>query len=72
LLGARKSKLEQDDETHISALEYHDILEEFNFDFHLKIFSGILPQAKEHFEIMQTKCSKKALFVLTKIINTTV
>lgn len=73
------SKPEQDGETHISAQEYHDAaLQEFNFNFHLKLFAGILPQAKKLFEIMQTKCknirwcSRKALFVLSETIKTIV
>jgi hypothetical protein len=39
----KASKPEQDGETHISAQEYHDVLQEFNFNFHLIILAGILP-----------------------------
>ncbi|KDR18839.1 zinc finger MYM-type protein 1-like [Zootermopsis nevadensis] len=45
---------EWDGETRISARGYYEILQDFDFNFYLKVFSGVLPQAKELFEIMQT------------------
>jgi hypothetical protein len=43
-------------ETRISAQEYvyNDILQDFDFNFCLKLFSGVLMQAKQLFETMQT------------------
>lgn len=39
-----------------SAKEYVEILQHFYFNFFLKIFSIILPQATIIFEILQKKC----------------
>jgi hypothetical protein len=40
-------KKEQDVETHISATGFHDILQDLDFIFYLKVFSEVLPQAKK-------------------------
>jgi hypothetical protein len=37
------SKQELASETHISAIGYHDILQDFDFNIYLKSFSGVLP-----------------------------
>jgi hypothetical protein len=44
-----------DSETLSSAKEYVAILQSFNFNFFLKLFSIILPQATIIFEILQKK-----------------
>jgi hypothetical protein len=47
------------------AQEYQNILQDFAFHFHLKLFSGVLSKAEKLFKIMQSKsynityCSKK-------------
>jgi hypothetical protein len=49
----------------ISVRGYHDILKDIGVNFYLKVFSGVLSQAKRFFEIIQTEsndissCSKK-------------
>jgi hypothetical protein len=49
------SRQEWDGEMCISAQEYNNILYNFKNNFHFKVFSGVLQQAKIHTEIMQTK-----------------
>lgn len=44
-----------DSETLSSAKGYVEILQSFDFNFFLKLFSIILPQAKIIFEILQKK-----------------
>jgi hypothetical protein len=37
----------KEDENSISAGEYYDILQDFDFNLYLKIFSVVLPQTRE-------------------------
>jgi hypothetical protein len=39
-------------ETHIFARGYLDILQHSDFSFYLTVFSGVLPQTKNRFQIM--------------------
>jgi hypothetical protein len=45
------SRQEWDGEMHISALEYHDILQDFDFNCYLKVFSGVLPKSKNFLKL---------------------
>lgn len=36
----------------ISAREYHNSLQDFDFNLYMKVFSGVLPQARELLDIM--------------------
>jgi MinD-like ATPase involved in chromosome partitioning or flagellar assembly len=49
------SRQEWGEETRISARDYDYILQDFDSNLSLKVFSGILQQAKRLFEIMRTE-----------------
>jgi hypothetical protein len=39
----------------ISTHEYYDILQDVDYNFYFKVFSGVLQQATKRFKIMETK-----------------
>jgi hypothetical protein len=64
LLGAARNQWKRsgkNSETCISAREYHDILQRFEFKFYLQIFSEELPHAKKKKNFRNDACKSNEI-----------